>query len=265
MLLSLYRSLHDYRGFILGSVQREFQARYRNSLLGALWPVFNPLSMIIVYTVIFSHIMRARLPGVDDSMAYSIYLCAGLLAWGLFSEITLRSQNMFLDNANLLKKISFPRICLPVIVLCNAAINFAIIIGLFLGFLLITGRWPGMAMLALIPLIALQMMFCAGLGMVLGVLNVFFRDVGQLFAICLQFWFWLTPIVYPMSILPEWVQRLLQLNPLTNLIGSYQNLFVYGQWPVWSSLLPVFIAALVMCLIGLRLFRRRVGEMVDEL
>ena len=265
MLLSQYRSLHDYRGFILGSVQREFQSRYRNSLLGALWPVFNPLSMIIVYTVIFSHIMRARLPGVDDSMAYSIYLCAGLLAWGLFSEITLRSQNMFLDNANLLKKISFPRICLPVIVLCNAAINFAIIIGLFLGFLLITGRWPGMALLALIPLIALQMMFCAGLGMVLGVLNVFFRDVGQLFAICLQFWFWLTPIVYPMSILPEWVQRLLQLNPLTNLIGSYQNLFLYGQWPVWNSLLPVFIAALVMCLIGLRLFRRRVGEMVDEL
>ncbi|HHS7807686.1 ABC transporter permease [Pseudomonas putida] len=265
MLLSLYRSLYSYRGFILGSVQREFQARYRNSLLGALWPVFNPLSMIIVYTVIFSHIMRARLPGVDDSMAYSVYLCAGLLAWGMFSEITLRSQTMFLDNANLLKKISFPRICLPVIVLCNAAINFAIIIGLFLGFLLISGRWPGMALLALIPLIALQMLFCAGLGMILGVLNVFFRDIGQLFAICLQFWFWLTPIVYPITILPEWVQRLLQLNPMTSLIGSYQNLFLYGQWPVWNSLLPVFIVTVVMCLIALRLFRQRVGEMVDEL
>ncbi|MBK5377642.1 ABC transporter permease [Pseudomonas sp. TH08] len=265
MLLSLCRSLHGYRGFILGSVQREFQARYRNSLFGALWPIFNPLSMIVVYTVIFSHIMRARLPGVDDSMAYSVYLCAGLLAWGLFSEITLRSQNMFLENANLLKKISFPRICLPVIVLCNAAINFAIIIALFLGFLLVTGRWPGMALLALIPLIAVQMMFCAGLGMVLGVLNVFFRDVGQLFGICLQFWFWLTPIVYPITILPEWVQRLLQLNPLTNLFSSYQNLFLYGQWPVWSSLLPIFVTAVLFCLIGLRLFRQRVGEMVDEL
>src|SRR5471032_846538 len=247
MLLSLYRSLWGYRGFILGSVKREFQARYRNSLFGALWTVLNPLSMIVVYTVVFAHIMRARLPGVDDGMAYSIYLCAGLLAWGLFTEITLRSQNMFLENANLLKKISFPRICLPVIVLINASINFAIIIGLFLGFLLITGSWPGTVLLALIPLIALQMMFCAGLGMILGVLNVFFRDVGQLFGICLQFWFWLTPIVYPMSILPEWVQRLLQLNPLTNLITSYQNLFVYGQWPVWSSLLPIFISALVFC------------------
>ncbi|PKA70246.1 lipopolysaccharide transport system permease protein [Pseudomonas baetica] len=265
MLLSLYRSLHTYRGFILGSVQREFQSRYRNSLFGALWPIFNPLSMIIVYTVIFSHIMRARLPGVDDGMAYSIYLCAGLLAWGLFSEITLRSQTMFLDNANLLKKISFPRFCLPVIVLLNAGINFAIIIALFLGFLLITGRWPGMALLALVPLVALQMMLCAGLGMVLGVLNVFFRDVGQLFAICLQFWFWLTPIVYPITILPEWLQRLLQYNPLTNLIGSYQNLFLYGQWPLWSSLLPTFVIGAVLCTIGLRLFRQRVGEMVDEL
>jgi lipopolysaccharide transport system permease protein len=265
MLLSLCRSLHEYRGFILGSVQREFQARYRNSLFGALWPIFNPLSMIIVYTVIFSHIMRARLPGVDDGMAYSIYLCAGLLAWGLFSEITLRSQNMFLDNANLLKKISFPRVCLPVIVLINAGINFAIIIGLFLGFLLVTGRWPGMALLALVPLVALQMMLCAGLGMVLGVLNVFFRDVGQLFGICLQFWFWLTPIVYPISILPEWLQNLLQFNPLTNLIASYQNMFLYGQWPLWSSLLPAFVIGAVFCVTGLRLFRQRVGEMVDEL
>ncbi|SEM61836.1 lipopolysaccharide transport system permease protein [Pseudomonas sp. ok272] len=265
MVLNLFRSLSSHRGFIFGSVKREFQARYRNSLFGALWTVLNPLSMIVVYTVIFSHIMRAKLPGIDDGMAYSIYLCAGLLAWGLFAEITLRCQNMFLENANLLKKISFPKICLPVIVLLNAGINFAIIIALFVGFLLITGRLPGMALLALIPLVALQILFCAGLGMVLGVLNVFFRDVGQFYGIVLQFWFWLTPIVYPISILPEPIQRLLQLNPLTGLMSSYQNLFVYGQWPVWSSLLPALVLAVLFCVIGLRLFRQRVGEMVDEL
>ena len=265
MLLNLYRSLWSYRDFILGSVKREFQSRYRNSLFGALWTVLNPLSMIVVYTVIFSQVMRARLPGVDDTMAYSIYLCAGLLTWGLFGEITQRSQNMFLENANLLKKISFPRICLPVIVLCNAAVNFAIILGLFLGFLLITGRWPGLPLLALIPLLALQVMFAAGLGMILGVLNVFFRDVGQLFGICLQFWFWFTPIVYPLAILPESIQRLLALNPLTALMNSYQNLFVYGQWPVWNSLLPTLVIGVLFCVIGMRLFRQRVGEMVYEL
>ncbi|MEO6676083.1 MAG: ABC transporter permease [Pseudomonas sp.] len=265
MLLNLYRSLWNYRGFILGSVKREFQARYRNSLFGALWTVLNPLSMIIVYTVIFSQIMRARLPGVDDGLAYSVYLCAGLLTWGLFSEITTRSQSMFLENANLLKKISFPRICLPVIALLNAGINFGIILGLFFGFLLISGRLPGMALLALIPLLILQVIFAAGLGMILGILNVFFRDVGQFFGICLQFWFWLTPIVYPISILPPGIQHLISLNPMTALMTSYQNVFLYNQWPDWHSLIPLLVVGLLFCAMALRLFRQRVGEMVDEL
>ena len=265
MLLSLYRSMRSYRGFILGSVKREFQSRYRNSLFGALWTVLNPLSMIVVYTVIFSQIMRARLPGVEDGLAYSVYLCAGLLTWGLFAEITTRSQTMFLENANLLKKLSFPRICLPVITLLNAGINFAIILGLFLGFLLISGRLPGMALLALIPLLVVQVIFAAGLGMLLGMLNVFFRDVGQMFGICLQFWFWLTPIVYPLSILPPGIQHIISFNPMTALMTSYQNVFLYNQWPHWPALLPLLIIGLLLCAMALRLFRQRVGEMVDEL
>lgn len=265
MLLSLYRSMRSYRGFILGSVKREFQSRYRNSLFGALWTVLNPLSMIVVYTVIFSQIMRARLPGVEDGLAYSVYLCAGLLTWGLFAEITTRSQTMFLENANLLKKLSFPRICLPVITLLNAGINFAIILGLFFGFLLISGRLPGMALLALIPLLVVQVIFAAGLGMLLGMLNVFFRDVGQMFGICLQFWFWLTPIVYPLSILPPGIQHIISFNPMTALMTSYQNVFLYNQWPHWPALLPLLIIGLLLCAMALRLFRQRVGEMVDEL
>lgn len=265
MLINLYHALWHYRGFILGSVKREFQSRYRNSLLGALWTVLNPLSMIVVYTVIFSQVMHARLPGVDDGLAYSVYLCAGLLTWGLFSEVTLRSQNMFLEHANLLKKISFPRMCLPIIVLFNAGINFAIILSLFLVFLLITGRLPGLALVALIPLLALQIIFSAGLGMILGVLNVFFRDVAQFFGIWLQFWFWLTPIVYPLSIIPQPIQWLWGLNPLTPLMESYQNLFLHGQWPVWGSLIPMLLIGILFCGIGLRLFHQRAGEMVDEL
>lgn len=265
MLLGLSRSLWGYRGFVLGSVKREFQSRYRGSLFGALWTVLNPLSMIVVYTVIFSQVMRARLPGVDDGLAYSVYLCAGLLTWGLFAEITSRSQSMFIENANLLKKISFPRICLPVIVLLNAGVNFAIILALFLGFLALSGRLPGAALLALVPLLAIQVLFAAGLGMILGVLNVFFRDVGQLFGICLQFWFWLTPIVYPIGILPEGIRSLIELNPMTALMRSYQQLFLHGQWPDWPSLLPITLLALLLCALGLRLFRQRVGEMVDEL
>ncbi|EJJ1099247.1 ABC transporter permease, partial [Escherichia coli] len=83
----------EYRGFILGNIKREFQSKYRNSLLGVTWSVLNPLSMIVVYTVIFSQVMRAKLPGVDSQYAYSIYICAGILTWGLFSDLVLRSQN----------------------------------------------------------------------------------------------------------------------------------------------------------------------------
>lgn len=114
----------EYRGFILGNIKREFQSKYRNSLLGVTWSVLNPLSMIVVYTVIFSQVMRAKLPGVDSQYAYSIYICAGILTWGLFSDLVLRSQNMFLDNANLIKKINFPKLCLPVTVIGSALVNF---------------------------------------------------------------------------------------------------------------------------------------------
>ena len=119
--MGMLKSLWAYRGFILGSVKREFQLKYRNSLLGAAWTVLNPLAMIVVYTVIFSEVMRARLPGVGGTYAYSIYLCAGILTWGLFAEIVGRCQTMFIENANLLKKISFPRMCLPVIIVFISA------------------------------------------------------------------------------------------------------------------------------------------------
>lgn len=135
-------SLWAFRGFVISSIRREFQARYRNSLLGALWTVLNPLAMILVYTLVFSQLMRARLPGVDNHLAYGFYLCAGFLVWGLFTEITGRSQSMFLDNANLIKKLSFPRICLPTVVIGTALVNFAITFILFLLIISIVGAFP---------------------------------------------------------------------------------------------------------------------------
>lgn len=265
MAFGLTRAVWNYRGFVVGSVKREFQTRYRNSLLGGAWMVLNPLAMIIVYTVIFSQLMKARLPGVDNGLAYGIYLCAGVLTWGFFSEILGRSQSVFLENANMIKKLSFPRICLPLIVVLNAGVNFAIIFSLFLGFLAVTQNLPGWTLLGVVPVLLVQILFSIGLGIILGVLNVFFRDVGQFVGIFLQFWFWFTPIVYPLSILPEAVRPLVAWNPMTALISAYQTIFVYDRWPDWSSLWPVALAACVLCVLGMRLFRKRAGEMVDEL
>lgn len=264
-MIGFLKPLWGYRGFIYGSVKREFQSKYRNSLLGAAWTFLNPLAMIVVYTVIFSQVMKAKLPGIESGFAYSIYLCAGVLTWGLFAEIVGRGQTIFLDNANLLKKISFPRMCLPIITILNASVNFAIIFGLFLVFLVISGFWPGWTILSFIPVLVVQLIFAIGLGMTLGVLNVFFRDVGQFFGIFLQFWFWLTPIVYPVAILPESIKSLMSFNPMFSIIEAYQGIFVQGQSPDFMSLLYPLFFGLILCCVGLSLFRNHVGEMVDEL
>jgi lipopolysaccharide transport system permease protein len=265
MILPLLKGLWQYRAFIGGSVRREFQSKYRNSLLGAAWTVLNPLSMIVVYTVIFSQVMGSRLSGVDSTFGYGIYLCAGTLTWGLFAEITSRSQSVFIENANLIKKLQFPRLCLPVIVVLNALVNFGIVFALFTVFLLVTGNFPGPAFFALLPVLLIQIMFSIGLGMILGVLNVFFRDVGQFFTILLQFWFWLTPIVYPVTALPQSVRSIVHWNPMTGVMGAYQRILVHGQLPDWQALLPALVLGVLCCILGMKLFRKRAGEMVDEL
>lgn len=265
MALARLRNLAHYRGFIRTSVQREFQSKYRNSILGAAWTVLNPLAMIVVYTVIFAQVMHSRMPGTDSTFAYSIYLCAGVLTWNLFAEIATKAQTVFLDNAGLIKKINFPRLCLPVIVVINAGLNFAIIFGLFTLFLLISGNFPGWPYLALLPVLAILVLLAIGLGIILGILNVFFRDVGQFFTIALQFWFWFTPVVYPLTALPPAVRGWLVWNPMAPLIIAFHDILVGHAAPQWASLLPASALALLLCLLGMQLFSARAGEMVDEL
>lgn len=254
------------RDFIFGSVKREFRSRYASSLLGAGWAVLNPFAMILVYTVVLSNVMQARLPGVDSAFSYSVYLCAGVLPWGLFSEVVGRCVNVFLEQANLIKKLNFPRICLPAIVILHAVINFGIAFALFLAFLLVTGLFPGWVVLAAIPLVLILTLLAAGLGVALGVLNVFFRDVGQVTGIVMQFWFWLTPIVYSSNIVGGDLEHaLLYWNPLGPLAAGMQGVFVNRSLPHWEGLIWPAALAGVLCIAAFVLFRRHAAEMVDEL
>jgi lipopolysaccharide transport system permease protein len=262
----LIRALWTYRGFVLGSVKREFQTRYLGSLFGATWSIISPISMIFVYLVIFSHIMRAKLPGVGDTLSYGLFLCAGVFTWTYFTDVLNRCLNIFIEQANLLKKSPFPRSSLPLVALLSATVNFAISIFLFILFLAVTGRFPGPAIIAMLPLLVIQQAFALGLGVLLGTLNVFFRDVGQLMAIVLQFWFWLTPIAYPPAILPEGIRSLIEYwNPLARLIESYQEIVLTGHWPVPSDYVGPAILAVASLLLGFLAFRRLSGELVDEL
>lgn len=266
MRLGAIAALWCWRGFVLASVRRELASRYAGASLGVLWHFIQPLAQILVYTLVFAEVMRARLPGNADTMAYGIYLCAGLLPWQFFAEIVGRGAGMFLEHGTYLKKSGFPRVCIPAIVVLSAAIHFLIIFGLFLGFLLLTGRLPPLPVLAAaIPLIVLLTVFAAGLGLWLGTLNVFLRDVGQIFGIVLQFWFWLTPVVWTLQVLPEAVRPWIALNPFTGLMTGLQAIFVSHAAPDWSALGPALFAAVALLLLAGATFRNFSRELADEL
>jgi homopolymeric O-antigen transport system permease protein len=259
------KALWKYRGFVLGMVARDFRGRYLGSMLGASWAVLNPLAQVLIYTLVFSQVMRSRLPNLPDTLSYSLYLCAGALTWNYFVEVLLRSQTVFLEQANMLKKVSFPRVTLPAYVFLSATVNFAIVWGLFLAFLLVSGRWPGWALVGLLPLLLVQQALAVGLGLALGVTNVFFRDVAQAVGVALQFWFWLTPIVYPIDAVPEELRQLLAWNPLYAVVASYQRIVVEHQWPVWSHLWLACVVTVAVALISRITFQHLAPAMVDEL
>ncbi|WP_417315876.1 ABC transporter permease [Cycloclasticus pugetii] len=259
------KTIWQYRGFMWATIIRDFQVRYQSSLLGVAWLIIQPLAMILVYTLIFSQVMKAKIPGNDSDFAYTIYLCSGLLAWGLFSEQLSRTKSVFIENSNLMKKVTFPKFCLPLIVAFSSIFNFFIIYGLFVIFLFITGQFPGLNFFGVFPVIFFQVVFTLGLGLSLAVLNVYFRDVGQLVDVALQFLFWGTPIVYTLSIIPEWAHSYLYLNPLAHFIEIYQGILLTHKFPRLEEFFTLFSFCLVSIAIGFYLFTKYADEMVDEL
>ncbi|MFT3791166.1 MAG: ABC transporter permease [Rudaea sp.] len=262
----MFRSLWNYRGFVLGAVKREFQTRYTGALLDAVWAVLNPLAMIAVFTLIFSQVMGNRLPdNRGGTFGYSVFLCGALLPWNWFAELLGRLNTVFIDNGNLMKKASFPRLCLPTIVVLSTAVHFAIVFALFLAFLALTGNLPGWPLLAFPLVLAVHVALALGLGLLLGTLNVFFRDIGQFTSVLLQFWFWLTPIIYAPSVLPQALRNVLWVNPIVPLADAYHAIFSAQAFPDWASLIYPLLLAVFLLGLGGFAFLRLSGEIVDEL
>ena len=259
------RSLWGFRHFIYGSVRREFQMRYANSLFGFAWPFLQPAVMILIYTIVFSRLMQAKIPGVQSGGSYSIFLCAGLIAWNMNAELLSRFTVLFIENANLIKKVSFPWFCLPVITITGGVINHLIMATILLIIVAGFGSASWLVCLHLLPLIALLVFFASGLGLVMAVINVFFRDIGQLLGLGLQLWFWLTPVVYPVSILPGYAQRFIQINPMLPIVQAYQSLLTLGIQPKYESLGYPFIISILFWLMALRIINKRLSDVIDEL
>jgi len=262
---SMLTALWLYRHFILSSVRNDFRVRFARSHFGAIWMALQPLAQVAIFTLVLSEVLATRLPGVQSKHGYAIYLMAGMLGWSLFSEIVSRSVTVFIDSASLLKKILFPRICLPMIVgVSSLANNLLLFLAMLLVFAII-GHGPTMALGWLVLLTVLTLALALGCGLVLGVLNVFVRDVGAAVGVMLQLLFWLTPIVYVPGVVPERFKQLLALNPLYPLIKGYQDVILLGKAPDPAGMLSSAVVAFLLLAASLVMFRRAAPDMVDEL
>ncbi len=261
MLLAAWR----YRFFIISSIKTELRTKFIRSKLGGLWMILNPLAQVLIFAFVLSAVLSAKLPGIDNKYAYAIYLMAGTLGWSLFAEIVNRSLTLFIDNGNILKKLAFPKIALPLIVTGSALVNNALLFVSILVIFGILGHYPGVALLWLPVLMAVTIALAVGLGLGLGVLNVFMRDIGQVVPVVMQFLYWFTPVVYMVNIIPVQYRGWLVLNPLIPIVAGYQDVLLYNRAPGLAGLGEVVIVAVVLLAFSLLIFRKASPEMVDML
>lgn len=260
-----FLEIWSYRFFIISSIKTELRSRFIRSKLGGLWMILHPLAQVLIYTLILSQIMTAKLPGLETQYAYPIYLLSGMVGWTLFSDILGRSLTLFIDNANLLKKLSFPKLTLPLITVGSSLINFIFLfIMMFIVFSLL-GHLPLHALYWIPLLVLITLGLAIGIGLLLGIINIFIRDVGHIMTIILQFWFWLTPVVYMISIIPEKYHGFLMLNPMTGIIMGYQNILVYDKVPDVSLLIYPSVISIIAIIFAMVIFQKANEEMTDIL
>ena len=264
-MAGMLKALWQYRGFVLSSIRNEFTSRFARSKLGGFWMIINPLLQVIIFALVLSNVLAAKLPGIDNPHAYALYLMAGTLAWGLFSETISRCLNLFVEQGGVMKKIYFPRITLPTILVGSTLLNNVL---LFVSILIIfgaLGHAPTLQVLWVPLLTLITVTMALGIGLILGIFNVFLRDIAQIVPVLLQILFWFTPIVYPIAAIPENFRRFLDYNPIYPLIAAYQNVLVYGLMPEALPLLKIIGLSLVLLFLGLHIFRRASPEIVDML
>lgn len=264
--VEMFSSFWSHRGLIKATAQREILGRYRGSMFGLLWSLFNPLFMLAVYTFVFSEVLKARWGGGGDSKTeFALVLFAGLIVFNLFSECINRAPGLILANVNYVKKVVFPLEILPYSVLSSAVFHALISLlvwfaayGVFFGVPHITAFY--------LPLIFGPLLFfIIGLSWILASLGTYLRDISQVISIITTVMMFLSPIFYPASALPEDYRHLLYLNPLTPVIEQAREVMFLGNTPDFSLLAGCWIAAIVIAWLGFAWFQKTRKGFADVL
>lgn len=233
------KELYQYRGLLLSLVQRELQARYRGSVLGFLWTFLNPTLLMLVYGLVFSVYMRQSIPN------YLYFMFVGLLPWIWFSSSIASGASSVSDRRDLLTKVRFPAQVLPATVVSTNLINFVLSLPLMFILGAVHGVWPTWHVVALPVIILIQLCLTLGLSYLVAALNVTFRDLQHIVGNLITLGFFLTPVLYSLTTIPERFQgTVLLLNPMAPIITSYQAILVEHRLPdplplAWVSLLSV--------------------------
>lgn len=256
-----WAQLFRYRDLVWNLVARDLKVRYKNSVLGIVWSMLNPLGMMLVFTVVFTILIPN-----NSIERFPIFVMCGLLPWNWFSGSVVGSIYSVVNSASLVKKVFFPREVLPISVVLSNLVHFLLALVVLLGMMLVSGT-PLTRWILLLPLlIAIQFVFTMGLGFFLSAVNVHFRDTAPIMDVLMLAWFFLTPVVYSTDLIPQVkvilgyeipVQRLAYIvNPMASLIASYRVILYNGAPPDLGFLLRTVVTAIACFVIGYLYFVR---------
>jgi ABC-type polysaccharide/polyol phosphate export permease len=255
MFQNLYAVVR-YRGLVASLVARELKARYRGSALGFLWSFINPLLLLSIYSFVFAVI----LPGThtNEVEPYALFMFCGILPWTWFSSALSEAAGSLISGGNLIKKVLFPAEILPIVSVLANMVHFFLGLPILIAFLIYYQRLPDALDLFWFPVTVLvQLIFTAALGLILAALTVHFRDIRDILANLLTLWFFATPIIYWIKEAPGLGKQVLDFNPMTHIIVSYQEiLFFRGPIGHWKWLLATGAASVALFLVGFWLFDR---------
>ncbi len=256
--------LTRYRALIQSLVVRDLKARYRGSVLGFFWSFINPLLLLLIYTFVFTVVMPGTRP--PELEPYALFIFCGILPWTWFSSSLLESANSLLVNGNLIKKVLFPAEVLPIVAVFANLVHFCLGLPILLAFLVYYRAPLQMPELAWFPVVVLvQLVLTLGLGFLVAALTVHLRDLKDILANLLTFWFFATPILYPMIMVPSTGRWLLNLNPFTHLAVSYQEILFYdGPFGHYRWLLALGVASVGVFLAGYFVFDRLRDSFAEE-
>jgi lipopolysaccharide transport system permease protein len=253
------RELWDYRELVYFLIWRDIKVRYKQTAIGIAWAVVQPLAMMLVFTLIFGRLARIPSSGVP----YPLFAYAALLPWQLFSRSILESTNSLVVNQQLVSRVYFPRVSVPLSTVLAASVDFAIGAGLLAVLMAVYRVAPTPAAVWLPGFVLLLLITGLGVGFWLSALNIEYRDVMYTMPFLNQFWFFLTPVVYPGDLIPSRWQTLYGLNPMTGVVEGFRwALLGTGEAPTHMLALSAFIA-LVLFVTGIIWFRHRERTFVD--